>query len=105
MSKGKIILVLLFLAGPLISSAQIKSTPQKDTLSKFDRFNKKAEALFKIIPVPIITYSSEAGNTFGLANLIFLILQKVHFKASKFIRGLHIRLLKAGSPYLFNELI
>jgi len=38
-----------------------------DSLSKFDRFNKKAEALFRIIPVPIITYSSEAGNIFGLA--------------------------------------
>ena len=38
-----------------------------DTLSKFDKFNEKAEAIFKIIPVPIVSYSSEAGNTFGLA--------------------------------------
>jgi len=38
-----------------------------DSLSKFDKFNKKMEALFKIIPVPIITYSQEAGNTIGLA--------------------------------------
>jgi hypothetical protein len=67
MSKWKLIVVLLFLAGPFIAAAQLNSIPQKDTLSKFDRFNKKAEALFKIVPVPIITYSSEAGNTFGLA--------------------------------------
>jgi hypothetical protein len=40
---------------------------EADTLSKFDRFNKKAEKLFKIIPAPIVTYSSEAGNVFGLA--------------------------------------
>ncbi|WP_340115070.1 BamA/TamA family outer membrane protein [Maribellus mangrovi] len=35
-------------------------------VSKFDEINKKAEELFKIIPVPIISYSQEAGNVFGL---------------------------------------
>ncbi len=39
----------------------------EDSLSKFDKFNKKAEALFKIIPVPIVSYSTEAGNVLGLA--------------------------------------
>jgi outer membrane protein assembly factor BamA len=39
----------------------------KDSLSKFDRFNKKAEHLFKILPVPLYSYSTEAGQTFGLA--------------------------------------
>jgi hypothetical protein len=48
------------------ASAQTSPAPV-DTVSKFDKFNRKAEALFKIIPVPIITYSSEAGNIFGLA--------------------------------------
>ena len=38
-----------------------------DTLSWFDSFNKKAEHLFKIIPVPIISYSQEAGQILGLA--------------------------------------
>lgn len=38
-----------------------------DSLSKFDRFNKKAEAFFKVAPVPLIAYSTEAGNIFGLA--------------------------------------
>lgn len=43
--------------------------PEKpeDSLSKFDKFNKKAEKLFKVIPVPIVSYSTEAGNVIGLA--------------------------------------
>ena len=40
---------------------------KQDTLSKFYKFNQKAEKLFKYMPAPIITYSTEAGNTFGLA--------------------------------------
>lgn len=42
--------------------------------SKFDEFNKKAEKLFKIIPVPLYSYSTEAGHIVGLAkyNLIDL---------------------------------
>ena len=55
--------------------AQSSATAQ-DTVSKFDKFNKKAEALFKIIPVPIITYSSEAGNIFGLAKFNLFHLSK-----------------------------
>ena len=45
-----------------------------DSLSKFDRMNTKMEKLFKIIPVPIYSYSTEAGHTFGLAkfNLVDL---------------------------------
>ena len=58
---------LLVLAMLSWQAAAQTNTAEQDTLSSFDRFNKKAEALFKIIPVPIITYSSEAGNIFGLA--------------------------------------
>lgn len=47
-----------------------------DTLSKFDRFNQKAEALFKIIPVPIISYSQEAGTFIGLAKFNAFALSK-----------------------------
>ncbi|HEX4850530.1 MAG TPA: hypothetical protein VFV08_06970, partial [Puia sp.] len=56
------------------SLKQVADTAKKDSLSGFDKFNQKMEALFKILPVPIITYSSEAGNIFGLAkfNLIHL---------------------------------
>ena len=39
----------------------------KDSLSKFERFNKKAEHLFTYIPAPIFSYSEEAGQTWGLA--------------------------------------
>jgi hypothetical protein len=67
--NSKVTLFASFLVVMSVSTlvAQPGSTPQKDTLSKFDKFNAKAEHLFKILPVPIITYSSEAGNTFGLA--------------------------------------
>lgn len=51
-------------------STQVKA----DTLSDFDRVNSRMEALFKIIPVPLYSYSTEAGHVFGLAkfNLIDL---------------------------------
>lgn len=57
----------MFLCAGISVGAQTNEPPATDTLSRFDRFNKKMEHLFKILPAPIITYSSEAGNTFGLA--------------------------------------
>jgi hypothetical protein len=67
MNKERILtlLIIFSLAGKVY--AQSDTSPQKDTLSKFDKFNQKAEAFFKWAPAPIITYSTEAGNTFGLA--------------------------------------
>ncbi len=47
--------------------AQTDTEQPADTLSKFDKFNKKAEAFFKVAPVPLISYSTDAGNVFGLA--------------------------------------
>jgi hypothetical protein len=57
----------------------------KDSLSGFDRFNKKAEHLFKILPVPIYSYSPEAGNIYGLAkfNVFDLSKKDTISKASK----------------------
>ncbi|GAO41115.1 BamA/TamA family outer membrane protein [Flavihumibacter petaseus] len=52
------------------------AAPAKDTLSKFDSFNKKMEHLFKIIPVPIVSYSTEAGTTIGLAKFNLFKLSK-----------------------------
>lgn len=77
--------VLALVLCSLITHAQTDSTAKKDTLSKFDKFNKKAEALFKIIPFPIVTYSSDAGNIFGLAkfNLINLSKKDTISKPSK----------------------
>jgi Omp85 superfamily domain len=55
---------------------QTDSIPAKDTLSKFDKFNVKAEKFFKVFPVPIISYSTEAGNIFGLAKFNLFQLSK-----------------------------
>ncbi len=66
MTKRNTLSFLLVLFGFQQGFAQSDTIPT-DSLSGFDRFNAKAEALFKIIPVPILTYSTEAGNTFGLA--------------------------------------
>jgi hypothetical protein len=49
---------------------------EADSLSKFDSMNKKMERLFKIIPVPLYSYSTEAGHTFGLAKFNLLDLSK-----------------------------
>jgi hypothetical protein len=57
-----------------LSYAQTDTSKEK---SKFDSFNEKAERLFKIIPVPIITYTPEAGNIIGLAkNNVFELSKK-----------------------------
>ncbi len=67
MNVIRTILFLLSLFGFANTFSQSEASVQQDTLSKFDKFNQKAEAFFKWAPAPIITYSSEAGNTFGLA--------------------------------------
>ena len=43
----------------------LKDTTAKDTTKKTT--SQQMEALFKIIPVPLYSYSSEGGNLFGLA--------------------------------------
>ncbi len=60
-------------------------TTVADSLSEFDSFNKKMEHLFIYIPVPLYSYSTEAGNTFGLAkfNVINLYKKDTITKASK----------------------
>ena len=67
------------------TAATKDSSAAKDSLSGFDSFNKKAEALFKILPVPLYSYSTEAGNIFGLAkfNLIHLSKKDTISKPSK----------------------
>lgn len=69
------------------SSVKITDTAsaKQDSLDGFDSFNKKMERLFKIIPVPVFSYSQEAGNTFGLAkfNLINLSKKDTISKPSK----------------------
>ena len=67
MNGQKLLIVALLVLATVGASAQSQEPAQQDTLSKFDKFNQKAEKFFKYAPAPIITYSSEAGNTFGLA--------------------------------------
>jgi hypothetical protein len=39
----------------------------KEMVETFDNVNEKAEKLFRILPVPFYSYTSDAGNIFGLA--------------------------------------
>jgi hypothetical protein len=74
---GKIVLLVFLLLCSCCSFAQTDSTTQQnDTLSGFDNFNKKAEELFKVLPVPIFSYSTEQGNTLGLAKFNLFDLSK-----------------------------
>jgi hypothetical protein len=73
--KSIAIIFMLFCSAAVFGQSDTAS--KKKGPSKFDEFNKKAERLFKIIPVPIISYSPEAGNTFGLAkNNVFELSKK-----------------------------
>ena len=85
MSKKIILITCLLLTGYQFAIAQTDTTSKKKEPSKFDKFNAKAEQLFKIIPVPIISYSSDAGNTYGLAknNIINLSKKDTISKGSK----------------------
>ena len=68
MSPNKILLLTLFVLSLINALAQSDSTKQKsDSISSFNSFNKKAENFFKYCPVPLISYSTDAGNVFGLA--------------------------------------
>src|SRR6187549_3232467 len=85
MNNAKILTVLIIFFGVADALAQQDSTTQADTLSKFDKFNVSMEKFFKYAPAPIITYSSEAGNTFGLAkfNVFHLSKKDTISRASK----------------------
>lgn len=85
-----------------------------DTLSKFTRFNKKAEALFKVLPFPMVSYSTETGTVVGLAkyNMVQLVEGDTISAASSF-SGLasastegHYKVVLGGNLYLDqNKLI
>ena len=78
--KNILILFLFFFSNVVFSQTdtitkkEVETKP--DSLSKFDKFNKKAEAFFKVFPVPIYTHTPEAGNIFGLAKFNVLNLSK-----------------------------
>lgn len=78
--KNILFLFLFFLANVVFAQTdtltQKKVETKSDSLSKFDNFNKKAEAFFKVFPVPVYTHTPEAGNIFGLAKFNVLSLSK-----------------------------
>ena len=66
--KSKNFLVCLALLFASSAFAQADTTAaKKDTAKGFDKFSSKAERFFKVFPVPLYSYSTEAGNIFGLA--------------------------------------
>ncbi len=73
------------LRGQQVSNIPVDSIAP-DTLSKFDKFNKKAEALFKVIPFPMVTYATETGVVFGLVkyNMVNLVKGDTISSASSF---------------------
>jgi hypothetical protein len=82
-TKGTLLLLFLMTTVPWSAVAQNKSlkkdkpAPQKtskinrplidEVVEKLDDINEKAEKLFRILPVPFYSYTSEAGNIVGLA--------------------------------------
>jgi outer membrane protein assembly factor BamA len=70
------ILVTLLFSFSILAS-QDSVLVESDTLSKFDSMNKRMERLFKIIPVPLYSYSTEAGHIFGLAKFNLIDLSKL----------------------------
>ncbi len=63
-----------------------RKTVTTDTLSSFSKFNNKAEALFKVLPFPMVSYSTETGTVLGLAkyNMIQLVKGDTVSAASSF---------------------
>jgi len=80
--------------------------------SKLQKFNKKAEKLFVYIPVPIVSYSQETGNTIGLAkfNMVDLYKDDTVTTPSKFnalatFSSLgNVKLVGGWNVYLKNDL-
>ncbi len=59
--------IFFFLFCSHLAFTQKKPAAKTDSLSKFDKFNVKAERFFKVFPVPIVAYSTDAGQIIGLA--------------------------------------
>ncbi|MBX3240363.1 MAG: BamA/TamA family outer membrane protein [Chitinophagaceae bacterium] len=73
----KILAFIFMLSTGLAAAAQDKDSVVYDEApSRFDNFMKKGEALFRILPVPMYSYSSEAGNVFGVAKFNLFRLSK-----------------------------
>lgn len=76
MLRSLFVFVIMLVCTSTVMAQTDTTSAKKDTLSKFDSFNAKMERLFKIIPVPIYSHSTEAGDVFGLAKFNVLDLDK-----------------------------
>jgi outer membrane protein assembly factor BamA len=97
------LLKLLFILIPIKAIGQNRI----DSVSKFDRFNHKAEKIFSYLPVPLYAYTQEAGHTFGLAkfNMIELYKNDTVTQPSKFVGDITFSSKGRINFYLSNELI
>jgi len=71
----KLLINILLLLISISNFAQKADTSKQTFGQKFNAFNKKAEAAFKVLPFPMITYAQETGWVFGLVkyNMINLV--------------------------------
>lgn len=76
MKKLCLLIIFSALFSPVIFSQNDTVKSESDTLSDFDSFNKKAEKLFKYLPFPLYSYSTDAGHVFGLAKYNIIELDK-----------------------------
>ena len=67
MTQRFLLVSICFLICSHLVWGQSKPDPKADSLSKFDKFNAKAEHFFKVFPVPLVAYSTDAGQILGLA--------------------------------------
>lgn len=74
---GVLLLVICtFISFESIAQSTDTTAQPADTLSKFERFSQKGEELFKVLPAPIYSYSTEAGQIVGLVKFNLFDLSK-----------------------------
>ncbi|MFC2107016.1 BamA/TamA family outer membrane protein [Bacteroidota bacterium] len=107
----KLIYLVVFTLIGVYASAQINDSldvKKKDAKkSKMASINEKAMHLFKIIPVPFVTYAQETGTMFGLAkfNLFHLSKKDTISQPSKFSSNITVSTnghLAFGTGVIFN---
>jgi outer membrane protein assembly factor BamA len=88
-------------------AAQEDQTLVEEVMEKVDHFNEKAEKLFKILPVPLFSYSSDAGHVFGLAkfNLFHPVAKDRISKPSRLSEVFTISSKGRLNVFVTNELI
>ncbi len=107
MAFRRSLFIVLFFANLYSGLCQSDSATAPKPLSKFDKFNAKAENLFKVMPVPLFSYSLDAGNVFGLAkfNLFHLYKNDTITRPSKFSEVFTVSTKGRINASVSNELL